>query len=1268
MQMVHRVTLSRRTITHLYSLLIAVLGLVATVSRAAADEAQWIWSPAYEKEEAPAGTCYFRKTFNLGTPEQGEIQISADDKYELFVNGQQVGTGQNWKVLDVYDIKPFLVQGANTISVKATNSEPGSAGLVARVIVKEVGNTHVEHSTDETWKTALKDFSQWQKTRFDDSQWLAARAFGRVGTTLPWGNEVNVAGAAGRFKVLPEFRVEWVVEPEQTGSLIAMAFDEFGQIIASRENGPLVIVRDEDNDGLLETAATLCEEVKNCQGILTISGKLYVIGEGPQGVALYRLSDEDQDGKTDRIETLLKFQGEKGEHGPHALSLGPDGLIYIVCGNFAHPEKEADPHSPHRNFYEGDLIKPKYEDAGGHAVGVKAPGGTILRTDTSGSVVELVAGGFQNPYDICFNREGDLFTADSDMEWDLGMPWYRPTRVNHVLAGGEFGWRSGWSKWPDYYFDSLPPLVETGRGSPTGVETYNHFMYPARYHNAVFMCDWSRGRIMAVKMKQHGATYKATTEVFVEGRPLNVTDIAVAPDGWLYFCTGGRDTEGGIYRIVWDGRVPETVKDIGTGLKAALRQPQLSSAWARQKVALIKQQLSKTWASDLTGIAQNASVNVEERVRALELMQLFGPAPTTPVLTSLVKDKQPAVRAKVAYLLGVQAQDAGMAPLGQLLLDDDPNVQRLACEAIVRTRKKLTTPDRIIRLLPSADRHVAWAARRALERMPIEEWENAVLTSPDPRIFLQGSLALLVAGPTEETIKDILDRCSKLMKGYLSDQNFIDLLRVTELSLACGGLAGTDVPELTTQLSEEYPSQDIQMNRELVKLLVYLQAPTAADLLVPQLENDIPSVEKMQIAMHVRFLQAGWTIPLKLAVLEFYENAREMPGGHSFAGYLENVSRDFFAGFNDEQRALVLADGAKWPTSALSVLAKLENPSPEIIVQLQQLDRKVKRMDGEAARRLRIGIAAVLAASKDPVGMTYLRELFETEPDRRVTIAMCLAQQPHGDNWPLLVRSLSIVEGAVAQEVLGRLATVDQIPSAPEPYRQVIIRGLMLGDNGGRRAVSLLEKWTGERLTKPDDSVAASLAVWQKWFMEHYPDEPEPKLPVDSAQNHWTYQELLSHLSGPAAATADPVRGAAVFEKAQCIKCHRFGDRGEGAGPDLTTVSQRFQRKEILESILYPSQVISDQYASRSITTTDGRVFTGMAAPAGDGAIVVLQANAEKVLIPKDEIAEVVRSKKSAMPDELLNKLTIEEVADLFAFLQRLEKVETANLPSNASK
>ena len=143
----------------------------------------------------------------------------------------------------------------------------------------------------------------------------------------------------------------------------------------------------------------------------------------------------------------------------------------------------------------------------------------------------------------------------------------------------------------------------------------------------------------------------------------------------------------------------------------------------------------------------------------------------------------------------------------------------------------------------------------------------------------------------------------------------------------------------------------------------------------------------------------------------------------------------------------------------------------------------MKRVDGEPARKLRLGITAVLGASRDPLAMAYLRETFDNEPDRRVPIAMALAQQPDGENWPLLVRSLSIVEGMAAQEILLKLAEVDRMPEDPEAYRQVIIRGLMLRENGGREASALLEKWTGQQPAEPGATWDVAMAAWQAWFV-----------------------------------------------------------------------------------------------------------------------------------------------------------------------------------------
>lgn len=1216
-------------------------------------EAQWIWTPEQPEPEAPAGVTYFRKSFGLGEPESGQIQISADDTYELFVNGRSVGRGDDWHKLGVFDIKRFLTNGRNVVAVRVSNGEPGSAGLVVRLTVRARGNTDISYSSDKSWRTTTQESPNWQSVRFDDSDWQPARMLGELGKAEPWRQGVRMAGVGGgRFAVAPQFRVERIAQPDDTGSLIAMVFNERGEIIASRERGTLIKLVDRDNDGLPETVVEYCDKIKNCQGILPLNGDIYSVGEGPDGTAFYRISDTDGDGIGETLTTLIKFKGKIQEHGPHAALLGPDGLIYLIIGNHSSVDGPVSPTSPHRRYYEGDLVSPRYEDAGGHASGVKAPGGVIIRTDIDGTFVETFCGGFRNAYDMAFNRQGDLFAYDADMEWDDGLPWYRPTRVNHAVPGGEFGWRSGWAKWPDYFLDSLPATINTGRGSPTGVECYNHTQYPKRYHNALFLADWSLGRILAVRIEPHGGSYQARSEVFVQGKPLNVTDLAVGPDGALYFTTGGRNTEGGVYRVVYTGKVPALPRR--SGVMQAIHQPQLQSSWGRNRAANLRREMGTRWDRELVALADNPQFAGEDRARALDLMQLIGPLPTTDLLANLSHDSDAAVRAKSADLMGVHHDEATNRRLVELLVDRDATVRRKACEALVRAGQ-LAPVAPLLSMLGDPDRFVAWAAKRALEERPRDEWQSLVMADRNPRVFLLGSLALLALEPDPSTSEAILSRSREWMQGFLSDDDFLGLLRVIEVALDRGQIAPDSVTALRDQLSDEYPSLEPRMNRELVRLLVYLQDATLPPRLMAELNNtQTPLEDKVHAAMYARFLPGGWSGEQKFDLLRFYDNTRLTPGGHSYKGYLDNASRDFVATLTPDEQFEVLRRGRDWPNAALNALAKLaENPGPDMINLLVALDRTLLGIDGEAATRLGTGIIAVLGRSRDPGAMAYLREIYEQQPERRQETAMGLAQDPTGDNWPVLLRALPIVEGPAAQEVLTHLAAVDQAPDKPEPVRQVILAGLKLKQNGGSDAVSLLEKWTGQKLTKEGAKWDVALAAWQGWFVEQFPDQPPASLPADSATNKWTFDDLHKFLDSDDGATGSPERGSLIFVKAQCIKCHRYGSRGEGVGPDLTNVSRRFQRKEILESVLYPSQVISDQYSSKTVVTNDGLTFAGIVGAAGQGSIVVLQSNGEKKILAEADIAEIVPNAKSAMPEGLFNELTLEEVADLLAYMNQ---------------
>ena len=144
------------------------------------------------------------------------------------------------------------------------------------------------------------------------------------------------------------------------------------------------------------------------------------------------------------------------------------------------------------------------------------------------------------------------------MEWEWGMPWYKPTRILHAVSGADFGWRSGSAKWPAYYADSLPATVNIGLGSPTGVKFGTKSNFPEKYKKALYAMDWSYGRIVAVHLKPNGASYTGTFENFVKGKPLNVTDMEFGKDGAMYFTTGGRGTQAGLYRVSHVGSEKET--------------------------------------------------------------------------------------------------------------------------------------------------------------------------------------------------------------------------------------------------------------------------------------------------------------------------------------------------------------------------------------------------------------------------------------------------------------------------------------------------------------------------------------------------------------------------------------------------------------------------------------------------------------------------------------------------------------------------------------
>ncbi len=150
----------------------------------------------------------------------------------------------------------------------------------------------------------------------------------------------------------------------------------------------------------------------------------------------------------------------------------------------------------------------------------------------------------------------------------------------------------------------------------------------------------------------------------------------------------------------------------------------------------------------------------------------------------------------------------------------------------------------------------------------------------------------------------------------------------------------------------------------------------------------------------------------------------------------------------------------------------------------------------------------------------------------------------------------------------------------------------------------------------------------------------------------WQMDDFLPFL-GQIAEGRSRESGKNVFQQAGCAQCHRFAGNGGTVGPDLEGVGKRLTAAQVLESILLPSKVIAEGYASHEIETTDGESFTGSIEREDGEAIVLrpLSALQTAVTIPKKQIARRTLSNLSNMPAGIANSLSQEQILDLVAYL-----------------
>jgi len=476
---------------------------------------------------------------------------------EVTINGRQLLVVEPYSETIEIDATNWIVIGTNTLRIE-TKKVFGPSALALSLSLGIANQQRLQTIvSDATWNCThvLDDGATSQTTPssivslglVSRSLWGIGRRSSKVEPTEnyeQWRQAVAGSTLTGdKFWTVPGFEIKLLrnAEPEE-GSWVSMAFDPKGRLTIAREEKGLLRMLIADSKSSVDSVEQIDNELLECRGLLYAHGALYANANDSKG--LYRLRDTDGNDSFDEVRLLREFPGGAG-HGRNDLGLGPDGWIYSIHGDSVElPSTDiVDRTSPFRDKLRSSV------KGQGH----------VLRTDPEGTKWEIVCTGLRNPFGLSVNPRGDWFTYDADAEFDMGTPWYRPTRIVQLLSGADYGWRAVTGKWPPYFpnhADNAMPTLDIGKGSPTAVMFATDARFPSEYRRSLLVLDWTYGRLLAVHMAPRGAGYRANAETFLQGRPLNVTDLAIGPDGALYIITGGRKTQSSLYRIAYEGELP----------------------------------------------------------------------------------------------------------------------------------------------------------------------------------------------------------------------------------------------------------------------------------------------------------------------------------------------------------------------------------------------------------------------------------------------------------------------------------------------------------------------------------------------------------------------------------------------------------------------------------------------------------------------------------------------------------------------------------------
>jgi putative membrane-bound dehydrogenase-like protein len=992
---------------------------------------------------------------------------------------------------------------------------------------------------------------------------------------------------------------------------VYVGIDENGSLDRKPNRGRIVRCQDTDGDGKADDFKTFVK-LESPRGIVVMTEPLgsSTAGKPNEKTTLIVLHpptlsafhDDDGDGVSDRSEVLVRGIGfdlssRGADHTTNGIQIGIDGWVYVAVGDYGFVHAE-----------------------GTDGKSAQLRGGGIVRVRPDGSEIEIVSRGQRNIYDVAISPTMDLFTRDNTND---GGGWN--VRLSHVPQDAEMGYPSLFVNFPE---EIVEPLADYGGGSPCGALFVDEPTLPSELRHQLFTCDWGRSVVYRHPLTTKDAGFTAEQESFIEvPRP---TDMDI-------------DASGNIFVSSWkDGSFTFSGPNVGYVIKVRPSGPtpivpaesridsESHSIRLQAQRAILRRGRTPDAIRELVSLVAGKDHSLPIRVAAIyTLKQLLGEE-SHPTLFRAAMD--PTVREYALKAISdrkTQLSKTPVEPFSQALKDENPRVRLVAARAISRIAEALlaapglkAAAEQLVAVTADPDPLVAHVAIRSLRQMNAIEPCMASLNSD--RVDQQiGASRVLRHLHSPATVTGLLNWMERDSAKNSSPSQPVTLAVLTSLcrlysrdSEWTGDWWGTRPDTSGPYYKPTNWAESDRILGALRRILAECDAATAQSLLG-------------ELKRHKIEFPEAQSLTVKLA----HENSEFLPKAIDIISGL-NSELTPEAGSLLEEAATTKRLDASLRARALRSLSRRvgQHGILELAIRgFSAIDEKDQQGDvaaawEEFAREQRLaphvsGFARIANADPNDAGAS---------PSGRELGFAVLA-------WVADNKHVAKDDRDTALRELERAWTTPDATVAA-------LRGI-----GRSRAESQSLQVRTLRASKDPAIQAAAEFAAVRMELDREPAF-DPNKPLIAGLKFEDVVAKAVQLNG------DVQLGARLFSRQGCSACHTVSPNEPLKGPLLRDITKRYKKEELLESILKPSAKIAQGFESQFFQTHDGKVYDGFVVRESGDEIEFRNVAGLATILKKSEIEERGKREASIMPQGLADKLNVDQLAAILAYLDSLKK------------